>query len=482
MKIMNGSNRWLAAEEYMKRVFLPRVKKVLCSIQNDLEPQLREVEHNFVLVHPTPLTMLLRKISEEEPQFKRLVSTLTSGIDVKSMYAAGLFNAMQMGDVFSDEDCSKAYSEMCNVFNCSELTGQLQKFVRDAVISGETFGWFAVGEGGGRVPFVDLDAVIVYVSPTGEWVARTVDNEPLRLHFLTTPGKHLKPVSTVSIMLTRYQSMQVIRDYHMRALHYCSKPNFLTSVPSTDSHGKEGVSEVLDETLVNQATMNHHLENLIKDSVHGLKAQKRVSVQNKLHEYVSQMGNDHLDRVRTQQTLQKKMELLESQLKEIKGEVDNFKPFQYNLPEGQVIGGSYLSVRPFDIASLEETYQREWFRVSTGIDLGSRSRTRDDNNDFRREEPGQSSRLLLLPQQRYSEVIVNELLSDWARKHQIPLEATSLKQKSWHLKEIMSMREVLHPSRITFLLSQLLDLPLDQISIGASLKQQNLLFEENPSH
>jgi hypothetical protein len=478
---MNGSNRWLAAEEYQKRVFLPRVKKVLCSIQNDLEPKLKEVEHHFVLVHPTPLTMLLRRISEEEPQFKRLVSTLTSGIDVKSMYAAGLFNAMQMKDVFSDEDCSKAYAEMCNVFNCSELTGQLQKFARDAIVSGETFGWFAVGERGGGVPFIDLDAVIVYVSPTEEWVARSADNEPLRLHFLTTPGKHLKPVSTVSIMLTRYKSMQVIRDYHMRALHYCSKPNFLTSVQGTDSRGKEGVPEVLNETLVNQATMNHHLENLIKDSVHGLKAQKRVSVQNKLHEYVSQMGNDHIDRVRSQHVLQKKMEILESQLKEIRGEVDNFKPFQYNLPDGQAVGGSYLSVRPFDIASLEEAYQREWFRVSTGIDLGSRSRSRDDN-DYRREEPGQGSRLLFLPQQRYSEVIVNELLSDWAKKHEIPLEATSLKQKSWNLNEIISMREVLHPSRITFLLSQLLDLPLDQISFSACLEQQNLFYQENPTH
>ena len=476
---MNSSSRWLAAEEYHKRVFLPKVKKVLCAIQKDFEPQLKEVEHHFILVHPTPLTMLLRRISEEEPQFKRLVSTLTSGIDIKSMYAAGLFNVMQMRDVFPDEECSKAYSEMCNTFNCSELTGQLQKFARDAVISGETFGWFAVGEQSGKVPFVDLDAVIVYVCPTGEWVTRTADNEPLRLTFLTTPGQHLKPVSTVSIMLTRYQSMQVIRDYHMRALHYCSRPNFLTSVQSTDSGRKEGVSEVLDETLVSQANMNHHLESLVKENVQGLRAQKRVSVQNKLHEYVSQMGNDHIDRVRTQQTLQKKMQLLESQLKEIKGEVDNFRPFQYNLPEGQTLGGSYLSVRPFDIASIEEAYQREWFRVSTGIDLGSRSRTRDDS-DCNRDESSHNSRLMLLPQQRYMEVIVNELLSDWAREHKIPLEATSLKQKYWSLSDIISMREVLHPSRLNFLLSQVLDLPLEQISIDRKFEQQNLFSQENP--
>ena len=470
----------MAPPEYEKCVFVPKVANILREIQEEYDSKLKGTEHNFVLVHPTPSTMLLRRLSETEPQFKRLVSALVGGIGVRAMYAAGLFNTMHMHDAFTDEECCRAYSQLCSTFDGSKMMGDLQKFARDAVTSGETYGWFAVGrdENKADVPFVDLDPVVVYVTPPGEWVARTIANRPLSLTFLFEPGTSMKPVSTVSSMLPRYQSMQTIRDYHLRALHYCSKPNFLASVlgPEESQRGTAASrSQVLDETLVNQSAMNDHLENLIRENVctrraPGDSAQKRVQVQNKLHEYVSRLGNEHIDRVRSQEMLQKKVEFLETQLRELRGEVDSFIPLRYDLPEGRKIDGSFLSVRPFDIVALEEAYQSEWYRACTGLDSDGPHWNRQDHR-HRRDLDRSSG--LLGPQQRYQEIIVNELLAEWAKESGIPLEVTSVKHRNWQVEDLMSMRHILHPSRLVFLLSQALDVPLTHVWLREERGEEN---------
>ena len=481
------SSRWLAANQYDKCVFVPKVRKVLQQIQEEYEPQLKDSNYHFVLVHPSPTTLYLKSVAESEPHFKRLVSTLLNGIDIKSMYARGLFSAMNMDDVITDKECCKAFSEMCSTFSQSKLMGVLQKFARDAVISGETFGWFALGQYQAEgitefaVPYIDLDAVIVFISPLEKWVARSLDGQPLELHFLLHPGQNFKPLSTVSFMLPKYLSMQTIRDYHMRSLHYSSKPNFVSSTQLPDSQNKNRHSEVLDQTLVNQATMNDHLENLIDSSVRHCSladsAQKRVQIQSRLHEYVSQMGQKQIKNSHEQNTLQKKVQLLEAQLAEIKGEMDHFQPYQYNLPEGLKIDSASLSVHPLDIVHMEEMYQREWFRVGTGMDY-QQTLPRDEKvksfaANLSREKSVSS------PQQKYQEIIVNELLSDWKNTHKIPLATASAKQKEWSLTELMAVREILPPSRLSFLLSEVLDVPIEHILSHAKQQGRNGNFESD---
>lgn len=469
--IGSSSARWLGARDYEKCVLLPKVEKVLRRIEEDhRQSNGQEEERTFVLVHPTPPTAIMRRISETEPQFKRLVSALLAGIEVRSMYAAGLFNAMHMRDAFADEDCCKAYSHLCSSFHASKTMGELQKFVRRAVTSGETYGWFAVG-GGGDVPFVDLDPIVVYVDPPGEWVARTVENVPLKLTFLFEPGTSLTPVSTVSFMLPRYQSIQAVREHYMRCLHYSSRPSFIASSREEGEGAGKGAGgpqpQVLDETLVNQSAMNHHLESLIRESLATTRVsgpQERVQVQNKLHDYVSRLGSENIHRIRSQELLEKKVELLESRLRHLDGEAESFTPFHYDLPEGQRVDGSFLSVRPFDIAAVEEAYQREWYSVCTGLGADVTSPSGQARAGRRREaDSGHPPSGLLGPQQRYREVIANELLAGWAKERKIPLEPASVKHGTWRLEDIASMQRILHPSKLAFLLSQILDIPLEQL-------------------
>ena len=469
------SARWLLARDYEKCVLLPKVEKVLRQIEEEREVSGKHEERTFVVVHPTPSTTIMRRISETEPQFKRLVSALLAGIEVRTMYAAGLFSAMHMRDAFPDDECCKAYSRLCSSFRASKTMGDLQKFVRSAVTSGETYGWFAVGGGGdaSEVPFVDLDPIVVYVDPPGEWVARTMENSPLQLTFLFEPGTSLKPVSTVSFMLPRYQSIQAVREHYMRCLHYSSRPSFIASSRDETQPGGRGAGgpqpQVLDETLVNQSAMNHHLEDLIRDSlatgrVSG--AQTRVQVQNKLHDYVSRLGSENIHRIRSQELLEKKVELLETRLRRLDGEAETFTPFHYELPEGQRVDGSFLSVRPFDIVAMEDAYQTEWYRVCTGLgaDVASPSGQARAGH-HRQADWSHPPSGLLGPQQRYREVIVNELLVDWARYRNIPLEPAPVKHGSWRLEDIVSMQHILHPSKLAFLLSQILDIPLEQVQL-----------------
>ena len=450
-------NNIISGEQLEKHVLEEKYKNILFELQKEMCKTNKD-DQLLVLVHPTEYTKSILEIAESEVHFQRILTALTTAIDVKKMYAFGLFNAM-IGS--SDLEVRNAESEqlfhhLVDLFCHSATLGKLQQFVRDSVDAGESLGWLPFGEKNG-FPFVPKHYVIVYVPATDTFVSKDIDGRDISIHFVNKLASQFKPRSTVTFMKDRFHSMQMIRTYKMISLHYASRPVYLTK--QKEEKAEEAQHQMLDVKIVNQNRVNETLENMISQNLAGLTSkQKYTSTKHNLNNFLQQMPSDIVEKNKTNTELKKKLrEIIENQSEQS----DNmFVPFSRQLEEGIEMAGSQLGVSYIDTREEETQYEREWMCTAFGGIDGNgalHSRLKYEHNG---KYSGGTNSFIEKKSLFYQNVIIYELLSSWVSKNNLPLAVIPFESKMMDLSHLMDMKSYISPSLFSMLLSHATNVPL----------------------
>jgi len=447
----------VSAEHIENHFFQEKYQNIILDIQKDVSKKTGKENEMMVIVHPTEYTQNLLEIAECEVHYERILTALATAIDMKKMYAFGLFNAMNASSSLEDRNAEseQLFHHLVNLFCHSETLGKLQEFVRDTVDSGESFGWLPCGEKNG-FPFVPKHYVVIYVPSTDTYIARDIEGRNISLHFINKLATHFKPRSTVTFMKDRYHSMQMIRNYKMISLHYASRPVYLTK--HKEEKTDEAQQQMLDVKIVNQNKVNETLENMISQNLAGLSSkQKYTSTKHSLNNFLQQMSSDIVEKNKTNTELKKK---LQEAMKTQTEQSDMFVPFSRQIEEGEEMAGSQLGVSFIDTREEETKYEREWMCTAFGgIDDHNTSHSRqryDGKGKYSEDSHSFVEKKALF----YQNIIIYELLSAWVRVNDIPLSVIPSESKMMDVSRLMDMKNLFSPSLFSMLLSHATNVPL----------------------
>lgn len=461
MDFPNGGPSRFVSGDYVENDLLPgRYRKLLADIEQEICTKPGREDEKLVLVHPTEYTQSLLEIAQKEVHFQRIQTALTTAIDVKKMYAFGLFNALNMSrdGQTRDKDTEKMFVELVNLFCHSHTLGKLQQFIRDIVDAGEALGWLPYGEKDG-CPFVPDRYVILYIPSADEFLARDIEGRDISISFINKLAMEMKPRSTVAFMKDRYHAMHMIRAYRMMSLHYASRPLYVTRDKEVKSC--ENDQQMLDVKIVNQNKVNETLENMISHNLAGVPSkQKYTSTKHNWNNFVQQMSSDIVEKNRTNTELKQKLQEIVKCQKENN---ESFTPFSKHLDEGVDMAGSNLGVSSLDTTDEENQYEREWLCTSLGGMDGHRTsyaRRGQNPDESTKHSTGTTQSFLEKKAKFYQNVIIYEILSTWLRENNIPLAVIPSESNTMNVPRLMEMKSCFSSSLFSMLLAHATDVPL----------------------
>ena len=450
-------NNIVSGEYLEKHIMEEKYQNVILEIQKEISNS-NKGDEMLVLVHPTEYTKSLQEIAENEVHFQRILTALTTAIDIKKMYAFGLFNAMNgSSDVEQRNiESEQLFHHLVNLFCHSDTLGKLQEFVRDTVDAGESLGWLPYGEKNG-FPFVPRYYVVIYVPGTDTFIARDIDGQDITIQFINKLASQFKPRSSVSFMKDRFHSMQLIRNYKMISLHYASRPVYVTK--QKEEKSEEAQHQMLDVKIVNQNKVNETLENMISQNLAGVTSkQKYTSTKQNLNNFLQQMSSDVVEKNKTNTQLKKKLqEAIKSQTEQTD---DMFVPFSRQLEEGLEMAGSQLGVTYLDTREEETKYEREWMCTAFGGIDGEKALHPRQKYDNKGNYSEGSNSFIEKKALFYQNVIIYELLSSWVNENNVPLAVIPSESKMMDVSRLMDMKSFISPSLFSMLLSHATNVPL----------------------
>ena len=464
--------KFVTGEYYETQLLAKCFERILTQIEKEVSSREGMQDEELVVIHPTPYTLNLMEVAENEVHFQRIVTSLATTIDIKKMYAFGLFDALNISRGTSsskvrDEETEKVFFHLVDLFCRSPILGNLQQYVRDMVDSVEKLGWLPHGEKEDGCPFIPFHYVIIYLPSTGEYIARDIDGRHLSIHFINRLASQLKPRSTVSFMRERYFSMEMIRNYKMMSLHYASRPLYVTR--ERESKAPETDQQMLDVKIVNQNKVNETLENMISHNLPGVASKQRMtSTKNNWSNFVQQISSDVVEKNKTNTKLKQKLkEIVKCQSEGgEEGGGQAFTPFSRHLEEGVDVAGSHLSVSSLDITEEENQYEREWICASFG---GVDDHRASHNTHGRQQVEGGrrstevTSSFLEKKAVFYQNIIIYELLSSWLNEKGIPLAVIPSESNTMNVNKLMEMKSFFSTPLFSMLLSHATNVPLHYV-------------------
>lgn len=458
----------ISGADFETLIIAKKYRETLKNICEEVKAKSRTEEEKCVIVHPTDYTHMLLDIAENEVHLQKILTAITTDIDVKKMYAFGLLNMLQNKKENIEKIKNKqVFSQLLDLFSGTELVGKLQEFIRNTVYNGEVLGWLPMGIKDGY-PFVPKHYVIVFVPSLETFIARDIYGNDICINFLNPLGSQMKPRSTVSFMKDRYFAMQAMRKYKLVSFHYASRPLYVTrdSEKKNDKGSQEDKFNLLDIKLVNQHKVNETIERMFDDTaVAGTlgSRQKTVSKKNDVNNFIQQISSDVIDKNRINATLKQKIQDMES----TKQPNDMlFTPFARHLQEGTDMAGSSLNVSRMCLSEEETIYERDWISTAFGgvdsffFGMSRRKQETNGKGEYDRKFGCPPNSFLDKKVVHYQNVMIYEMLVDWMKEHNIPLSVIPRHSKSSHLSEILDLKDSVSPTFFSLLLSHALDVPL----------------------
>ena len=205
-----------------------------------------------VLVHPTQLTKRLRYFSEKDKHVQRCIETLlVEGLDPSAMFFEGLSRAIETEDEEEEEEeevedddeeeipaTARQLERIDRILSTLEaqVMPRLEKFMRDALVNVERYGWTPLGHGDDskKTPFVPDEFVMVRLQPSGDYVCRDLRGETMKVHFFRRLTAREEPTSDLSVLLADFESMEVLRASHSCATKNASRPLVVSAAAAAD--------------------------------------------------------------------------------------------------------------------------------------------------------------------------------------------------------------------------------------------------------
>ncbi len=404
---------WTSTDSYTRHVRSHRLRRVMDEIKNDYETKAKTATPendtaHFVLIHPSETTAQLAETARCDPNFRRVCTAIESGVDMLTMYARSVRQAM--GTAAS----SKLVDATMQKFADSGVLGELQKLATQVIENGETFSWVVLHRPSPTsVPVVPRDYVIVYVDVLDKWVVRDMDNNQLELHFISALASNLMPRSTVSDMVGQCQRLNSIREHFLSACHFACHPLYLLSERTADGSSGARRGDVLDPKLVNQARVNEQLESMIRTSVANSTQKSSASVSHSLSSYVSELGACHVNDTRQRRQLERDVCDLNERLAHLDdGAVADLTPRKWTVPADKEVSSSHLAVSLPDILAHERRHDAVWSAVSFGC--------RDTDTSTKRADRGATPKagmeevaFLRKKQRSYQVLLICNILRKW---------------------------------------------------------------------
>ena len=408
----------------------------------EIEEEYRQKQKNgeeirLVLVHPTPFTSQLSKVSETNATFRTLCTAILSGIDVLEMFDHAL--RARMGGEGEGEYGRSLAAAVTRKFAESDTYRQLVKLAARVVETGETFSWIPLDRGGEdkrmRVPAVPGDQyLVVYVDPLDEWICRdTKNNRPLDLVFVQDPLPNLRPRSTVAYMLERCQFMERVTEDFLRASSFACTPYYL----ATDRHfegdndpqrNRTEQNNPLDPKLVNQSRVNEQLEHMIAANLQASSfannTQRTTATHGKLTSYVSELGARYVSDARENRQLQRDVRDLTDRLQQLEESKAEPMPKRWTVPSDMEVSGSQLGVNPVDLLSHLRRHDSEWMAACLGyVGPSSVGRSNNNNNNASSAPIDRELEVFFLKrkQRQYALLLLFAVLNDWMEASDIHL-------------------------------------------------------------
>ena len=451
-------NRWISTEYYSDIIFQEKIQNVMKLI----EKQYVQKDEQFILVHPTEKTLSIMKLGKSNSIIQSLCNTLSSGIDIKYMYASALHTDMFTSGI-TDKNTLQLYKYLIDLFSSSGMLLELQRFFRDAIETGEIFGWFPflIQD---NIPQISKNYIIAYMLPQKKWIAKDIDGNDICLHFFNLPDSQFLPCSTVKIMQPYCEEIENLRRYFSQSIYFSSRPSYILSTQKDIQENKKE-SGVLKDKMLNVAGVNRHLENMIKENIistNNESLQKRTSLSCKLHNYVSSVGSSNIDNYKERKKLERQVQNLQDEIQELKENNFASRPLQCYVPEGMDVAGTQLSVNHLDMLSFENKHQTDWMNVSVGIMNSSDRHLRKETNSYSQIT---NNKLVKRKQFLYQQIIVHDLLGKWLHKNNITLNASSdIDWDNMSLSDITQLRNVMTQEHFDLFISKYIGLPIEMIS------------------
>lgn len=295
----------ITGEHYFNSVLKRRREAILRQICKENAAVLSETPGGcVVLVHPTDLTERLLHFSETDKHVHRCIDILWDGaLDPTALIVAGLRKKIQQDSDDDENDDDEREDDARQILKAALqlrrmdaiLDGLhekgviygLERFMLDALLDLERFGWVPIvvdeshrdGQGekedseeegqldvqkkGGknhrlpqetplRPPRIPKDYVVVRLQPSGEYVCRDLEGRICQLHLLRPPSAREEPTSDLRLLLSDFESMEVLREAHRRAVNSASRP-FVVSA-KTDGDADTASSTLLSSIGINGGT------------------------------------------------------------------------------------------------------------------------------------------------------------------------------------------------------------------------------------
>ena len=451
-------DRWISAEHYSAVLFQEQIINVMKSI----EKQYFKKDEQFILVHPTEKTSSIWKIGKSNSIIQSLCNTLSSGIDIKYMYASALHRDMFPNGII-DQNSLEVYKNLIELFCSSGMLLALNRFFRDAIESGEIFGWFPFVVKN-NVPEISKKYIIAYMLPEQKWIAKDIEGNDIELYFLNFPDEHFLPSSTVKIMEPYCEDMEKLRRYFLQSIHFSSRPSYILSTPKEVCETKKE-NGVLNDKMLNVAGVSRNLENMIHNNMMTTKTdskQKRTTLTCNLQNYVSSVGSSSIDNHKERKKLEREVHSLQDELHELKENKFAMRPLQCYAPDGLDVSGTQLSVNQIDLLSFENKHITDWMNVCVGILNTNDRHVRKDQNTYSHVT---NNKLLKRKQFLYQQIIVHDLLGKWLKTNNISLNAASdIECDNISLSDITNLRDVMNREHFNFFISKYIGLPIEMIS------------------
>lgn len=423
---MDGSRLWITQEEYQTNTQQEKINHVLKNIEDDYKERILKAQKRngcistgLLLVHPTQDTLSLKNLSEESPNFRRICTAIANGINIVDMYSESL--SEKMGAQENNDEEKKLLHGMLRRFGNAGLLSNMRLLINNVIEVGETFSWVPFRDSPNNVSIVPHNYVIVYFVPDNEWVARDLDNNPLKLLFINEVDSMMRPSSTVSYMMKPSYDMHLLRCHFLQSVIFASKPSYVASFHRQSDASKKGTeTKLLDDTLVNQAKINEELGSMVMDKVRASakyadNPQKRTTFHGNLNSFVSDLSSSHLSEMKEKRLLELNVHELKQKLKkENENDMRDGHPHRWMIPEDYDVSSVNLRVQPVDLLSFERRHDKEWLATCTGFN-GEGSYVRGA-----KERSSESSHMEMLhmvrKQRMYSHIIIYDILRMWIEK------------------------------------------------------------------
>ena len=386
-------------------------------------------EIRLVLVHPTPFTTQLSKVSQMNATFRTLCTAILSGIDILEMFDYAL--RARMGVKGEEEYGRTLASAVTRKFAESDTYRQLVKLAARVIETGETFSWIPLDRQLQQqdIPMISDQYVVVYVDPLGEWICRdTKNNRPLDLVFIQDPVlPSLRPRSTVAYMLERCQFMDRVTEDFLRASRFACTPYYLATDRHFEEENNKNKNEnPLDPKLVSQSRVNEQLENMIASNLQASSfannnnnIQRTTATCGKLTSYVSELGARCVSDARENRQLQRDVRELTDRLQQERKREEPM-PKRWNVPRDMEVSGSQLGVNPVDLLSHARRHDAEWTAACLGY-VQSHNRSGSTSSSTTTLDKELEVFFLKRKQRQYALLLLFAVLNDWMEARDVRL-------------------------------------------------------------